>query len=141
MHTPDELVGLYRARGLKMTPQRQAVFSAVFANEDHPTAETVHRMVLQNLPTVSLRTVYSVLTELVEMGEILSHDMGTGSTRFDPNNSAHHHVVCDQCASISDVDLGPVESAIQNQLGSKFQIRSTEIVVRGRCPKCTAHNN
>ena len=50
MHTPDELVGLYRARGYKITPQRQAVFAVLHGNEAHPTAESVHEAVVANMP-------------------------------------------------------------------------------------------
>ena len=127
MHTPDEHVGLYRARGHKMTPQRRAVFDALHDERSHPTAEMVHAEVSRDMPTLSLRTVYSVLGELVEMGEILQYDFGTGSSRFDPNNSAHHHLVCDGCGSVRDVaeehpDVRPIDAT-----PSQFRIYATEI--------------
>ena len=67
VNTADDLVGLYRARGYKMTPQRRAVFDVLEGHVGHPTAEAVYAEVVETMPTISLRTVYSVLSELVEI--------------------------------------------------------------------------
>jgi len=143
MHTPDELVGLYRDRGLKITPQRQAVFAALHENARHPTAESVHDAITTMMPAVSLRTVYSVLSELTEMREINQLDLGTGSARFDPRTTPHHHLVCDRCGLVRDVtvdhpDVRPVSEASSGASEPRFRITGTEIVFRGHCGECSA---
>ena len=55
------------------------------------------------MPGISLRTVYTTLTDLVAMGELHAVALGTGATRFDPNVDDHHHGVCDSCGSIIDL--------------------------------------
>lgn len=140
MLTPDELVGVFRARGFKMTPQRYAVFQALHDNQTHPTAEAVHTVVTAQMPSVSLRTVYSVLGELASMSEIRQIDVGTGSARFDPNTSTHHHLVCDECGMVRDVtvrhsELRPVPIG-QTADSAQFAVTGTEIVFRGRCSNC-----
>ena len=57
----------------------------------HPTAESVYAAVSAEMPTISLRTVYQTLNDLAAMGELSLLDVGTGSTRFDPNLDPHHH--------------------------------------------------
>ena len=57
------------------------------------------------MPSISLRTVYQTLNDLAEMGEIQALDLGTGSTRFDPNIDEHHHLVCERCGLVRDVAL------------------------------------
>lgn len=136
VHTPDELVGLYRARGHKMTPQRRAVFEVLEGHVGHPTAETVHGEVSASMPTISLRTVYSILAELVDMGEVLQFDFGSGSARFDPNNGAHHHLVCDSCGSVRDVAVDHPDVRPSDASAEEFRIDDTEIVFRGRCASC-----
>ena len=42
MKTPAELTELFRARGLKVTPQRQAIFHVLHGDTGHPTAEAVY---------------------------------------------------------------------------------------------------
>lgn len=136
MKTPAELTDLFRAHGLKVTPQRVAVFRALDANTVHPTAEAVHEAVTAVLPSVSLRTVYQVLHDLESMGELQQLDLGTGATRFDPNIDAHHHLVCSRCGKARDLyaDFGAVEVPPGAEQG--FVVDAAEVVFRGICSDC-----
>jgi Fe2+ or Zn2+ uptake regulation protein len=138
MKTPTELTELFRAKGLKVTPQRQAIFRILHGATIHPTAESVYAAVAAEMPTISLRTVYQTLNDLAAMGEVHALDLGTGSARFDPNLDAHHHLVCESCGAVHDLyaDFGKVAVPVPEQHG--FVIESTEIVFRGRCATCQA---
>ena len=144
MRSPEELTRHFRERGLKMTPQRQAVFRALHDDHTHPTAEAVYAAVSREMPTISLRTVYQTLNDLAEMGEILHLELGTGSARFDANvEEPHHHLVCDGCGMVRDVAVRDVDAAVssirfQDGLPPGFRVSATEIVVRGRCEDCAA---
>jgi Fur family peroxide stress response transcriptional regulator len=133
MRTPSELTQLFRQQGLKVTPQREAVFRALGGNADHPTAESVHATVTAEMPSVSLRTVYQVLNDLAGMGEIHALELGTGAARFDPNVDTHHHLVCTACGKVRDVYVDPVSVPV-TALG--FTVDSAEVVFRGRCDDC-----
>jgi Fe2+ or Zn2+ uptake regulation protein len=133
MRTPTELTELFRSRGLKVTPQREAVIRALVGNDLHPTAEAVHAVVTAEMPAISLRTVYQVLNDLTEMGEIHALDLGTGAARFDPNVDAHHHLVCTQCGKVRDVY---VEAVALPAAAPGFTVQSAEVVYRGRCDDC-----
>ena len=50
-----------RQVGLKITPQRLAVYKALIQTDTHPTAEEVYQMVRQELPNISLDTVNRTL--------------------------------------------------------------------------------
>jgi Fe2+ or Zn2+ uptake regulation protein len=132
---------MFRARGLKVTPQRQSVFRALHASTVHPTAEAVYDTVRAEMPTISLRTVYQTLNDLAAMGEINALDLGTGSARFDPNNGPHHHLVCVSCGRVQDLaaDFPGVTVPVGNDFG--FEVTDTEIVFRGRCRDCAAVND
>ncbi|MCU0310324.1 MAG: transcriptional repressor [Acidimicrobiales bacterium] len=138
MKSPDELTDLFRAQGLKVTPQRQSIFRAVHDNHEHPTAEAVYTRVLREMPTVSLRTVYATLHELAALGEIGELELGTGSTRFDPNVDAHHHLVCTACGRVQDVPDTFTAVRLPDDLEHGFEVSGTEIVFRGRCASCRA---
>ena len=105
MKTPDQLTGLFRDRGLKVTPQRQCIFRALNETRQHPTAEAVYEEVRQEMPTISLRTVYQTLNDLTAMGELHQITLGSGSARFDPTIAPHHHLVCDTCGQVSDLHI------------------------------------
>jgi Fur family peroxide stress response transcriptional regulator len=134
MRSPAELTQRFRAEGLKVTPQREAVFRALVDDVDHPTAEAVHARVTAEMPTVSLRTVYQVLNDLTSMGELNALDLGLGAARFDPNVETHHHLVCTSCGKVRDVYVDPVAVPV-SALG--FTVDSAEVVFRGRCDDCT----
>ena len=138
--SPAELTELFRARGLKVTPQRQAIFRILHGAETHPTAESVYAAVTRDMPTVSLRTVYQTLNDLAEMGELMQLDLGTGSSRFDPNLDEHHHLVCNGCGRVVDVNADTSGLRVAPRQRHGFDIDTTEIVFRGVCPDCRARN-
>jgi Fur family peroxide stress response transcriptional regulator len=126
-----------RDRGLKVTPQRLAVHRAVLESVGHPDAEEIWAAVRTELPNISLRTVYEVLHTLADLGEIREVDLATGSSRFDPTTSDHHHLVCTRCGAVADVFLdGPAVQvpAVQQQ---GFTVDTYEIAFRGLCQRCS----
>lgn len=136
--SPAELTELFRAQGLKVTPQRQCIFRALDGNDRHPTAEAIYEQVAGEMPTISLRTVYQTLNDLASMGEITQIDLGTGSSRFDPNLDAHQHLVCDGCGAVHDVAVDFTDIRLPRGQGHGFRVSRTEIVFRGLCPTCLA---
>jgi Fe2+ or Zn2+ uptake regulation protein len=135
--SPDELTEIFRARGLKMTPQRQCIFGVLHRLAGtHPTAETVHAAVVEELPTVSLKTVYQTLNDLSAMAELQHIDVGTGSGRFDINLDLHQHLVCDRCGRVWDVYADFTEVRVPAELTEGFRVSSTDIVFRGQCEHC-----
>jgi Fur family peroxide stress response transcriptional regulator len=135
----EVLTEQFRARGLKVTPQRQSIFRALASSTVHPTAESVYAEVRAELPTISLRTVYQTLNDLAAMGELHALDLGTGSTRFDPNLEPHHHLVCEACGRVEDLHAEfPGVAVPSADEAAGFEVRATEIVFRGRCASCAA---
>ncbi len=133
----DELTEQFRSQGLKVTPQRQAIFRALSGSTVHPTAESVYAQVAGEMPTISLRTVYQTLNDLASMGELQALDLGTGSTRFDPNLEPHHHLVCEVCGRIVDVPAARSRVAVPSAAAAEgFEVTTTEITFRGRCAHC-----
>lgn len=134
VRSPEDLTVAFRERGLKITPQRVAIFQALHGNTGHPTAEAVYASVVPGMPSISLRTVYQTLNDLAEMGEINALDLGTGSARFDPNVGEHHHLVCDTCGSIDDVHVD-VSGLAPTELRG-FHVTAAQVIFRGRCASC-----
>ena len=137
MRSPAELTDAFRAQGLKITPQRQAIFRVLHENRAHPSADAVYAQVVADLPSVSLRTVYQTLNDLAAMGELQALDLGTGATRFDPNVGDHHHLVCERCGLVHDVELdiaGLDDQPVATAHGCA--VHTTQVVLRGLCERC-----
>lgn len=136
MRTPEQLTEAFRSQGLKITPQRQAIFRVLHTASDHPTAESVHARVTAEMPAVSLRTVYQTLNDLASMGELVALDLGTGSTRFDPTDGEHHHLVCTSCGAVRDLFLADVRVDVPADQTAGFAVGRPEITWWGVCPDC-----
>jgi Fe2+ or Zn2+ uptake regulation protein len=134
--SPAELTALFRARGLKVTPQRQCIFRVLHENPSHPSAESVYAEVSHQMPTISLRTVYQTLNDLASMGELVQLDLGTGSARFDANLDGHQHLVCDRCGKVVDVHVDTSGLSLPSTRRQGFTIDTTQIVFRGTCAEC-----
>lgn len=134
--SPAELATRFREEGLKLTPQRLAVFQALYGSTEHPTAESVHQAVARDMPMVSLRTVYQTLNDLRAMGEIGHLDAGTGSARFDPTTEPHHHLVCDRCGRVADLMVDFPDISVPSDAGDGFTVDRTDIIFRGLCADC-----
>jgi Fe2+ or Zn2+ uptake regulation protein len=137
MHSPDELTGLLRARGRKATAQRQCIYRALQGNVTHPTADDVYEAARREMETISLKTVYQTLNDLVVLGEIDALDLGTGTTRFDPNvERPHHHLVCRVCGKVRDLDVEFPGLVVPPGAEDGFEVAGAEVVFRGSCAQC-----
>ncbi len=160
MRSPDELSEFLRANGLKATPQRHAVFEALHRESGHPTADDIWARVREQMPTISLRTVYQALHDLVDLGEARIVTVGAGAAQFDRNTEQHDHFVCRKCEAIFDVvssrprlmsgfpDVADVELPATDGSGpsgarsdvvepaANFQIETAEVIFRGLCAPC-----
>jgi len=138
MRGPSELAAAFRERGLKVTPQRQLIFRLLDGNDHHPSAEALYAVAAEQMPGISLRTVYQTLNDLAEMGELLVLDLGTGASRFDPNTGEHHHLVCVECGALRDVHVPGAAGLVPEGGTQGFDLEAAQVVFRGRCAECAA---
>jgi Fe2+ or Zn2+ uptake regulation protein len=140
MLPPAAMVDRFRAEGLKVTPQRELVFRLLYGNEMHPSADVVYAAARETMPMISLKTVYQVLHDLRELGEIQTIEVGTGSLRFDPNTEDHHHLVCVSCGRVADVHVDTTDLTLSRSQRSGFEVDAVEVTFRGTCASCRTAN-
>jgi Fe2+ or Zn2+ uptake regulation protein len=137
MKTATELTTLFRERGYRVTPQRQAIFRLLHDNASHPTVEALYERAALDMPTMSLKTVYQTVHDLEALGEVRILDLGTGSVRVDPNVEAeHHHLVCTECGRVRDVPTAIDHVKLPARLRREFTVDAVEVIFRGRCADC-----
>lgn len=142
VRTADELAAAFRDQGRKMTAQRLCIFGVLQGDETHPTAEVVYERARARMGTISLKTVYQTLHELADLGEIAALDLGTGTTRFDPNvDRIHHHLVCRHCGAVRDLEVEFDGLDVPPGAEEGYEVGSAEVVFRGLCPSCRAAAN
>jgi len=120
--------------------QREAILNVLRSTNTHPTAGWIYEKVREQIPNISLGTVYRNLTELSQSGEILSIDVRDGQEHYDGDNSPHLHLRCENCNSLSDVVLrdDPMgHIAIENGFTPAVSV----YVVYGICKNCAKSEN
>jgi Fe2+ or Zn2+ uptake regulation protein len=137
MRTVPELTERFREQGLRVTPQRQAIFRLLHGNASHPTVESLYEDARADMPTISLKTVYQTVHDLETMGEVALIHLGTGSVRVDPNvEHAHHHLICTVCGRVRDVLVDVRGLRLPARERSGFTIADVEVHFRGVCEDC-----
>ena len=142
MQSAPELTRRFRAEGLRVTPQREAIFRLLHGNDGHPTVEAIYEAVREEMSTISLKTVYQTVHDLESMGEVALLDVGTGSVRVDPNvEDAHHHLICTSCGKVRDVlvDVAALRIPARDRRG--FAVADVEVHFRGVCEECASQQS
>lgn len=131
----------FRARchetGLKVTPQRMAVYEALMDTDEHPSAEMIFRHVRRTYPNISLDTVNRTLLTLSEIGAAFIVEGSGDARRFDANLGDHQHFRCIKCRRIVDFHHEPFDRiAVPENLTDGFTVLRTTVCVEGLCDRC-----
>lgn len=122
--------------GLKLTNQRIEIYQALFTSCDHPSAETLHKRLLDKLPSLSVDTVYRTLATFCEYGLALKLPTSESQARFEIQTTPHHHVICNVCRSISNLYNVLQDDALSRKLADWGQVITQHVVVYGVCQSC-----
>lgn len=134
--TAIEIRDLMKQEGLRITPQRFAVYANLLGREDHPTVEQILEDVNTDLPIASKASVYSALTVLREVNLVREVLLDEGVTRYDANMHPHHHFVCRNCGAILDLPWQAFNCFDISQFANELAAESYEVTVKGLCGNC-----
>jgi Fur family peroxide stress response transcriptional regulator len=121
----------------RRSQQRERILEILKETKVHPTADWVYKKLKEEIPDLSLGTVYRNLKVLAEQGHIQKLPLGSTFDRFDAKIAPHYHLVCEKCGLIEDFEM-PQYSDI-NQKAEKistFKISRHRIDFFGLCKKC-----
>ena len=129
-----------RARGLRLTPQRQQVLAAV-ADLAHATPEAIGARLREqagpggSAPDTS--TIYRNLELLERLGLVWHTHLGKGAPIYHAAEHPHLHVVCASCGDVLSVDPGLLDHAAERldaELG--FSVDVGHVALSGTCRDC-----
>jgi Fur family peroxide stress response transcriptional regulator len=130
-----------RRAGVKLTPQRLAIFREVARTGDHPDIVTIFGNVRKTMPTVSLDTVYRTLGLFMKRGLVTTVRPLHERVRFDANTDLHHHFVCTRCGATLDLENGDFDGLpLPRRAAALGRVESRRVELRGVCAACLDKN-
>ena len=133
-----DIADALKNQGYRLTPQRLMVVSAIENSKDHISADEVYSQVVTRYPNVNISTVYRTLELLKRLDLVTETDLGGGRVRYHPANKGHHHhLVCQECGAMIDLDeslLRPLQEALL--LEQNFIADLRHLAIHGRCVIC-----
>ncbi|MEM6449334.1 MAG: Fur family transcriptional regulator [Cyanobacteria bacterium P01_D01_bin.105] len=132
----EEIIQTLKAKRLRVTPQRFAVYANLLGRTDHPTAEEILNDLNKDAPTSSQATLYSSLQALRDVGLIRDVLLEEGVCRYDANVGLHHHFRCKNCGAIEDIPWEQFQQVKTSELRPGLSVDSYEVTVHGVCDRC-----
>ena len=124
-----------KAKGLKITPQRIAIYEAVVELKNHPTAENIIDYIKTNHPNVSVGTVYKVLDSLVENQLLKKVKNEKDIMRYDAIMQKHHYLYCSETDKIEDFKDPELDKIIADYFSKKkikgFKVKDISLQITG----------
>jgi Fur family ferric uptake transcriptional regulator len=121
----------------RLTKQRQVILDEVRRSHSHPTATEVYEKVRQQIPKISLGTVYRNLDRLAEVGKIRKLELGDKQKRYDGELAGHHHARCAGCGRLVDVPADAVPELDPDACSvDGFRITGFRLELLGLCSRC-----
>ena len=127
----------------KQFRKRNAILAYLQSVTNHPSAEMVFTHLKQEIPDLSMGTVYRNLNLFKNQGLAISVATVKGVERFDGNTAPHVHFICSDCDAV--IDLMEMEipqtlcSAAEDCSGG--QVADCHLTFTGLCKECKDRNS
>ena len=119
--------------------QRERIYQAVHASREHPSAQMVYDLLREEMPRLSLGTVYRNLHQMAQEGML--QELEGPTARFDACLAPHAHIRCTCCGRVMDLSAleepAPVRSAAQ----AGWQVVRYSLMLEGICPACAGKDH
>jgi Fur family transcriptional regulator, peroxide stress response regulator len=119
----------------RFSKQRALILEIIKNTDSHPNADWIYNQAKDDMPNISLGTIYRNLSQLEESNQITSlHDQT--QLRYDANLAPHDHFYCRNCGHIIDLLALNQETRelISQHVHLDFDSYSLEL--KGLCENC-----
>ena len=114
--------------------QRERIYEAVCATKEHPTAQMVYDALREEMPKLSLGTVYRNLHQMAEEGRL--RELEGVIARYDADLARHTHARCLCCGRVSDLKM-PYDDMLDRTAAEEgWNISGHGLIFSGVCPAC-----
>lgn len=133
----NEFINRSKELGIKVTPQRIAIYKELASTDQHPSTETIYNKIRDYYPNISLTTVYRTLETFEKLGLISVVNVLYNAARYDANLDPHHHIVCTSCKKVEDIyDESLTNLDVSDKTLGDYKIEGYSLLLNGVCNDC-----
>lgn len=130
----DLVIQTLKLHNINPSYQRIRIYQYLLEKRNHPSADTIFKTLVGEIPSLSKATVYNTLNLLAEKGLVRNLGIMENEARFDANTSLHGHFLCFVCGRIQDVDFS---GNLENLFGlANCKVYESDIYFKGICALC-----
>ena len=121
--------------GKRSTRQKRAIDQVIQEAKGPLSAQDIQTAASALCPRLSLATVYRVVRDGAEAGELSVVHLEDNVARYEvAGGNHHHHFLCHCCSRVFDILL-PC-NVVADFAPTDFQVTRHEITLFGSCPDC-----
>lgn len=131
----DKVKQIIKDKGQRFTSQKKEILNVL--QQKPQTVFEIYTAVNSKKNHMNKVTVYRILTSFLELGIVNKVQFNDKEARFELSNSGHHHhLVCEVCGLIEDIQLP--ENIFLKEVKNKtdFKIKSHSLEFFGICDRC-----
>lgn len=131
-----------RKKGLRNTPEREAIIKEIFATHDHFDVDELYLRLKNKKKKISKPSIYRLIPYLLESGLIQDAYFEDGHLHYEHiyGHEHHCHLRCLKCGKIIEFEETSLKK-IEKKLAEKhdFFIKAHKFEALGYCSKCKVH--
>ena len=118
---------------MRFSKHKDLILKIINESYNHPSAYTIYKKCQEEIPNISLGTVYRNLNNLVLDFKVKRIKMPDNIDRYDKIDDFHAHFICLGCKQIYDLEFQN-NFFKENLNGNK--VLDYEIIFKGICKEC-----
>lgn len=128
---------IFQEVGIKKTEARMALLNLLEKEKNPLDVSSIVDGLRSEKVNADQATVYRILDILTQKGLINRLEFGEGKYRYELPKTHHHHLICQSCGKIEDIEgnfVDKIEKEIKTKNG--FLVKSHSLEFFGVCKSC-----
>ena len=130
----NEIKETLKSRDIKPSYQRIVVYDYINNHINHPSVDTIFKVISSSIPTLSKTTIYNILNLFAKKGIVDTLTIDKNEVRYDLIKKPHAHFMCKICGKIYDIDLKSDVCLKDSVEGHK--VEDVHVDFKGVCKEC-----
>jgi len=131
----EAVIRLMKEKGQRFTSQKKEVLQVL--KQEPQTVLEILTALKQKKYSIDKATIYRILTSFVKLNIVKDIHFGDKEVRYElVGDGHHHHLVCESCGDIKDIEVCEEILLKDVQRQTSFQVKSHSLEFFGTCKKC-----